>query len=138
MAEAINPGRGPLQLIPGESRRMNFNDDIAVVRALETGEPRRVRLGPLHQRHPRRSRGPVRHHDRFRLATSLSNSPRPRYDVTGVSVVSASLWANPDDRLALGPFGRVEGGDGIVEGRDVSDVRPQPTIPDSLDDSNHV
>ena len=32
-AEAIDPGRGPLQLIPGESRRMNLNDDIAVVRA---------------------------------------------------------------------------------------------------------
>jgi hypothetical protein len=46
--------------------------------------------------------------------------------------------ANPDDRLALGPLGRVEGGDDIAEGRDVADVRPQPTIPDPLDDSNHV
>ena len=32
-ADAISPGRGPRQLIPGESRRMNLNDDIAVVRA---------------------------------------------------------------------------------------------------------
>ena len=55
---------------------MNFNDDIAVVSALKTGEPRRVRLGPLRQRHPRRSRGPVRHHDRFHLTTSLCNTAR--------------------------------------------------------------
>src|SRR5262249_7799954 len=47
---------------------------------------------------------------------------------------SASLWTNADDRLALDPLGRVEGGDGVVEGRDVADVRPQPTIPDPLDD----
>src|SRR5262249_59128573 len=32
-AEAIDPGRGPRQLIPGESRRMNLNNDIALVRA---------------------------------------------------------------------------------------------------------
>lgn len=36
---------------------------------------------------------------------------------------------HPDDRLALGPFGRVEGGGDIVEGRDVADVRPQPNDP---------
>src|SRR6516165_8646630 len=47
-AEAIDPGRGPRQLIPGESRRMNLNDDIAVVRAREAGERRPLRLGPLH------------------------------------------------------------------------------------------
>src|SRR4029077_12615322 len=29
-AEAVDPGRGPRQLIPGESRRMNLNNDIAV------------------------------------------------------------------------------------------------------------
>ena len=32
-AETIDPGRGPRQLIPGESRRMNLNNDVAVVRA---------------------------------------------------------------------------------------------------------
>jgi hypothetical protein len=32
---------------------------------------------------------------------------------------------NADDRLPLDPLGWVEGGDGIVEGRDVADVRPQ-------------
>ena len=67
-AEAIDPGRGPLQLIPGESRRMNFNEDIAVVRAREAGEPRRIRLGALHERHPGRSRGLIRHHNRLHAA----------------------------------------------------------------------
>src|SRR5215813_1651575 len=47
-AEAVDPGRGPRQLIPGESRRMNLNNDIAVVRAREAGERRPLRLGPLH------------------------------------------------------------------------------------------
>ena len=41
---------------------------------------------------------------------------------------------NADDRLSLDPFGRVEGGDGIVEGSHLADVCPQPTIPDPLDD----
>src|SRR5262249_26431746 len=40
---------------------------------------------------------------------------------------------NADDRLSLDPLGRVEGGDGIVEGSYVADVCPQPTIPDPLD-----
>jgi Thioredoxin len=31
-------------------------------------------------------------------------------------------------------LGRVEGGDGIVEGRDVADVRPQPSVPHPLHD----
>src|SRR3954465_8809028 len=47
---------------------MNFNADIAVVRARGAGEPRRLRLGPLHQRHPGRSRGLVRHPDRLHPA----------------------------------------------------------------------
>ena len=53
-AEAIGPGRGPRQLIPGESRRMNLNDDLVY---------RCLRLGPLHQRHPGRSCSLVRYHD---------------------------------------------------------------------------
>src|SRR5215472_10626158 len=64
-AEAIDPRRGPRQLIPGESRRMNLNNDIAVVRAREAGERRPLRLGPLHQLHPGRSRSLVRHHYRL-------------------------------------------------------------------------
>src|SRR5262252_9764136 len=45
-AETIDPGRGPRQLIPGESRRMNLNNDIAVVRAREAGERLPLRPGP--------------------------------------------------------------------------------------------
>src|SRR5437763_16923020 len=55
-AAAIGPGRGPRQLIPGESRRMNLNDDVVY---------RCLRLGPLHQLHPGRSRSLVRYHDRL-------------------------------------------------------------------------
>src|SRR6476660_4250901 len=51
---AIGPGRGPLQLSPDESRRMNLNDDVVY---------RCRRLGPLHQLHPGRSRSLVRHND---------------------------------------------------------------------------
>jgi hypothetical protein len=46
---------------------MNRDDDIAIVRTLKAGELRRVWLGPLHELHPGRPRGPVRHHDRFHL-----------------------------------------------------------------------
>src|SRR5512146_2030704 len=42
--------------------------------------------------------------------------------------------ADADDRLPADPLGRVEGGDGIVEGRDVADVRPQPPVPHPPDD----
>src|ERR1051325_1081459 len=41
---------------------------------------------------------------------------------------------NADDRLSLASLGSVEGGDGIIESRDVADVRPQSTIPETLDD----
>ena len=58
-AEAIGPGRGPRQLSRDESRRMNLNDDVVY---------RCRRLGPLHQRHPGRSRSLVRHHDRLHPA----------------------------------------------------------------------
>src|SRR5215469_7481875 len=42
---------------------------------------------------------------------------------------------NADDRLALDPLGRVEGGNRIVEGRDFADVRPHSPVtrpPDNL------
>src|SRR5689334_7624572 len=45
-----------------------------------------------------------------------------------------SSRANADDRLPADPPGRIEGGDGIVEGRDVADVRPQSSVPHPLDD----
>src|SRR2546425_11363995 len=41
---------------------------------------------------------------------------------------------NADDRRPLVSLGRVEGGDGIVEGRDVADVRPQSSVPHPLHD----
>src|SRR5262252_3565317 len=44
------------------------------------------------------------------------------------------MTTNADDRLPLASLGPVEGGDGVVEGRDVADVRPQPTIPYPLDE----
>src|SRR5436853_3600507 len=53
-AEAIGPGRGPCQLIPGESRRMNLNYDVVY---------RCRRLGPLGQLHPGRSCRLIRYHD---------------------------------------------------------------------------
>jgi len=40
-----------------------------------------------------------------------------------------SSRTNADDRLPIDPFGRVEGSDSIVEGRDLADVRPQPSVP---------
>src|SRR5262249_60241708 len=42
--------------------------------------------------------------------------------------------ANANDRLPRASLGRVEGGDGIVEGRDGADVRPQSFVPHPLDD----
>src|SRR5438552_17709198 len=35
---------------------------------------------------------------------------------------------NADDRLSLDPLGRVEGGDGVIEGHDVADVRPHSSV----------
>src|SRR6185437_10267327 len=45
-----------------------------------------------------------------------------------------SSRTDANDRLPLASLGRVEGGDGIVEGRDVADVRPQSSVPHALDD----
>src|SRR5512147_2954249 len=41
---------------------------------------------------------------------------------------------NADDRLPADPLGRIEGCNGIVESRDVADVRPQLSVPHPLDD----
>src|SRR3954452_21558480 len=45
-----------------------------------------------------------------------------------------SSRANADDRLPVASFGRFEGCDGIVEGRDVADVGPQSSVAHPLDD----
>src|SRR3954451_2541423 len=50
------------------------------------------------------------------------------------SPVSGGSRANADDRLPADPLGRVEGCDGIVEGRDLADVGPQPSVPHPFDD----
>src|SRR5207253_6692165 len=42
---------------------------------------------------------------------------------------------NADDRLSLDPLGPVEGSNGVIEGRDVADVRPHSSVtcpPDNL------
>src|SRR5262249_25275741 len=41
---------------------------------------------------------------------------------------------NANDCLSLASLGRVEGGDGTVEGRDVADVGPQSSVAPPLDD----
>src|SRR4051794_30561851 len=45
-----------------------------------------------------------------------------------------SLWTNADDRLPVASLGRVEGGDSIVERRDVADVGAQSSVAHALDD----
>src|SRR5437762_11903127 len=45
-----------------------------------------------------------------------------------------SSRANANDCLPRVSLGRVEGGDGTVESRDGADVRPQSSVPHSLDD----
>src|SRR5216117_1412697 len=68
----------------------------------------------------------------------------PRWSLPGLNgrptsraesvAVSPSSRTNTNDRLPRAPLGRVEGGDGIVEGRDGPDVRPQSSVPHPLDD----
>jgi len=49
---------------------MNLNDDVVY---------RRLRLGPLHQRHPGRSRSLIRHHNRLHQAPPcIQSSPLHR------------------------------------------------------------
>src|SRR5688572_22362112 len=60
-------------------------------------------------------------------------------NLNSASRLRASMCAcrsrtNADDRLSPDPRGRVECGDGVVEGRDVADVRPQSSVPHPLDD----
>src|SRR3954471_13441503 len=52
----------------------------------------------------------------------------------GPVAVPESSRTNADDRLPVASRGRVEGGDGIIEGRDGADVRPQSSVPHPLHD----
>src|SRR5262249_45130138 len=47
--------------------------------------------------------------------------------------VNESLRTNADDRLSCHSVGRVDGRVGLVEGRDVADVRPQSSVSHPLD-----
>src|SRR5262249_2477418 len=51
-----------------------------------------------------------------------------------VRIGACRLRTNADNRLPRAAPGRVEGGDGIVEGRDAADVRPQSSVTHPLDD----
>src|SRR5215471_12044972 len=51
-----------------------------------------------------------------------------------VRIGTCRLRANADNRLPRAALGRVEGGDGIGEGRDAADVRPQSSVTHPLDD----
>src|ERR1051326_7218300 len=59
----------------------------------------------------------------------LDSAGRPR-----ASMGACRSRTNADDRLPLASLGPVEGGDGVVEGRDVVDVRPQSSVPYPLDE----
>src|SRR5215472_3951649 len=50
------------------------------------------------------------------------------------AALSESSLTNVDDRLPLASLCRVEGGDGVFEGRDGADVRLQSSVPHPLDD----
>src|SRR3954463_9510978 len=61
--------------------------------------------------------------------TDLDSAGRP-----SASTGACRSRTNADDRLPRASLGRIEGGDGIVEGCDVADVRPQSSVPHPLDD----
>src|SRR5436309_13386299 len=50
------------------------------------------------------------------------------------SMGSCRSRTNADDRLALDPLDRVEGRDGVIEGRDLADVRPHSPVTRPPDD----
>src|ERR1700739_2283435 len=56
----------------------------------------------------------------------------------GATVGAYRSRTNADDRLSLASRGQVEGGDGVVEGRDVADVRPQSSVTHPLDDMTQL
>src|ERR1700746_1114411 len=52
----------------------------------------------------------------------------------GALIGACHSRTNADDRLPADPLGRIESRDGIVEGCDIADVRPQPSVPHPPDD----
>src|SRR5207249_8969034 len=65
-----------------ESRRMNLNDDVVY---------RCLRLGPLHQRHPGRSRSLVRHRAPPRVESSPARLPIHPLSQDGLSDRNGSI-----------------------------------------------
>src|SRR5439155_26657889 len=95
----------------------------------QTGPGSRARStdpgGSATDRRPRR--GARRSHER----SESSKASRGTAQRLGVPESSP---ANADDRLPRDPLGRVEGGDSVVEARDVADIGPQSSVPHPLDD----
>src|SRR4029078_13046686 len=74
---------------------------------------------------PGKSKSPAR----LARPADLDSADRPR-----ASMGACLSRTNADDRLPLASLGPVEGGAGVVEGRDVADVRPQSSVTHPLDD----
>src|SRR5882672_7440260 len=116
-----NSGRGPGAI------RLLLMTPIADLLS-DFGECRPI----THGRHtPDPLRGP--------LVTRFGHFPQSPAELDSAGRLRASMGVrrsgtNADDRLPHASLGRVEGGDGIVEGRDVADVRPQSSVPHPLDD----
>src|SRR6476660_5972606 len=68
------------------------------------------------------------------MARNNHRSGPPTASACRPEVDQGRLWTDADDRLPVESLGRVEGGDSIVEGRDVADVGPQSSVPHPLDD----
>src|SRR5919112_3393371 len=69
-------------------------------------------------------------------STEVKAEPSTYFSLCGVILVlgcAESLRANADDRLSLDPLGRIERRNGIIEGRDIADDRPQTSVPHPLD-----
>src|SRR3954447_2807155 len=58
----------------------------------------------------------------------------PRATGINESIGVCRSRTNADDRLAPDPLGRVEGRDGVIEGRDLADVRPHSPVTRPPDD----
>ena len=57
---------------------------------------------------------------------------------TVIELKDRSSRMNANDCLSLDPLGPAEGGNGIVEGSHVTDVCPQPTISEALDEPTQL
>jgi hypothetical protein len=90
-----------------------------------------------------RARRRTRRQDREAALVVLTRRDPGRIDVVAAArrshersepSVNESLRTNADDRLPFDPLGRVEGGDGIIEGRDFADICPQSSVTHPLGD----